>query len=343
MVEPDHSDELPTASLAMLRQRSEVVREIRRFFEERGFWEVETPLLSRESVIDAHLKPFATATDGEPLYLQTSPEFAMKRLLAAGATAIFQITKAFRQEEIGRLHNPEFTILEWYRVGETHHDQMTFVEQLVRHIVTRFRLTPDEPESTVLGNSLPEWSEPFDRLEYDEAFKRFVGIGVLQRSSMALAALAGERGISPPPTMDVHDRDEWLNLLLAECVEPHLGVERPVFLYNYPASQGAPAANPPHDPTVAERFELYVNSIELCNGYHELTDAAEFERRTAEQAELQRRQGWPRLSPPRRFLAAMRRGLPPCAGTALGVDRLVMLALGANSLAEVLPFPFDRA
>ena len=326
-------DFLPTARIERLRLRARLLRTVRTFFDQRGYLEVETPLLSADATVDPNLDPFVTRwippgaapPHGRDLYLQTSPEFGMKRLLAAGATAIYQVTRAFRNSELGRLHNPEFTLVEWYRAGDTYGDQMDVTEDLVRRVLgeagASSRLAADR--------------ERFLRTSYQEAFERHAGFAPLTMSSEDLAEAALSRKLTPPPGLPRSDRDGWLNFLLLELVEPHLGQERPEFLYDYPASQAALARVRPGDPPAAERFELYVRGIELCNGYQELTDAEELRRRIREQDA-----GLPLGS---RLLDAMEAGLPACSGVALGFDRLVMLAAGASSLSEVIAFPFDRA
>lgn len=338
------NDFLPAASLQTLQHRARLLREVRSFFDARGYREVETPLLSRDVIVDAHLEPFVTAaSDGpaaEPLYLQTSPEFGMKRLLAAGAQAIYQITRALRRDESGRYHNPEFTMVEWYRVGDTHHDQMRVVEELAQTIFDcGVRLEPEKREYPATA-----FEGVYERLTYDAAFERYAGTRVLGRPLAELQELARRSGLTPPPGLSDDDRDGWLNLLWAGLVEPGLGRERPVFIHDYPASQAA-LARVRHEasPPVAERFELYVHGIELCNGYHELTDPQEFRDRMRRQNEQRNAMGLRTLPEENRLLAAMEAGLPPCSGVALGFDRLAMVALGANSLAEVTAFPFDRA
>lgn len=333
----------------MLRARAALLAELRQFFRDAGYWEVETPLLSRDVVVDAWLEPFAVTQppDGGPsracdhetveqLYLQTSPEFGMKRLLAAGATSIYQITRAFRAGEVGRNHNPEFTIVEWYRVGDTYHDQMTFVEQLTDRVLAA-------ADRLAESDGRPHLAPPFLRLSYDAAFERFAGTRVLNLSTGRLAELAAERGVTAPHGLRQDDRDGWLNLLLAELVEPHLGRDAPVFLYDYPASQAALARVRGGDPAVAERFELYIAGVEICNGYQELTDSGELRARTLKQAAIRSQEGLPKLPTENRLLSAMDAGLPESSGVALGFDRLAMLALGASSIADVMSFPFHRA
>lgn len=324
------TDFQPTASLEVLRLRAKLLAFVRRFFDDAGYWEVDTPTLSHERVIDPNIEPFAVSVAGrETMFLQTSPEFGMKRLLASGADAIYQLGKVFRLGELGRLHNPEFTMLEWYKVGDTHVEQMNFVERFVAAFATA-------------GNSRLSLlrSQPFERLTYDQAFERHTGSKVLHRSTSEIVALARRLGVSAPESLLPDDRDGWLNLLLAERVEPHLGHDRPTFVFDYPASQAALARVRGNGPTaVAERFELYVHGIEVCNGYHELTDAEVLRQRIRHDAEVSGQS----IPEPTRLLDAMRHGLPNCSGVALGFDRLLMLCVGAKSVRDVIPFPFDRA
>lgn len=329
------TDYRPTATLAVLQLRARLLSTLRRFFDERGYFEVDTPLLSHDRVVDPHLEPFVVAGARLPLYLQTSPEFGMKRLLAAGAQAIYQIGHVFRAHELGRLHNPEFTMAEWYRVGDTHVEQMQVVEDLVVEVFSDARRAG--------ANAAPVPLSPFLRTTYREAFERHTGRDVLVMTADQLIELAAERGVSIPDSFNATDRDGCLNLLLAELVEPHLGHERPEFLCDYPASQAAIARIRPDTPPVAERFELYLAGIELCNGYHELTDASELRRRMEVESRRRESEGQSPLPESIRLLAAMDAGLPACAGVALGFDRLLMLAAGAKTLAEIIPFAFDNA
>lgn len=344
------TDYEPTASLQTLRHRAALISAIRSYFDKAGYFEVETPLLSADIVVDAWLEPFVadflTAPEnwqegGVPMYLQTSPEFAMKRVLAAGATAIYQMGKVFRNGEVGQRHNPEFTMVEWYRVGDDHLDQMRFTEGLVQHV---FKVASQfvAHERTVRVTD----ARGFEHLTYDEAFLRHAGQRVLAAAMSDLAEISRRHNLVPPPGLQPDDRDGWLNWLLAELVEPHLGRERPTFLYHYPASQAALArVVVPAGETipVAERFELYLDGVELCNGYHELTEPAALRMRIQEQQAIRSAAGLRPLPAESRLLQAMDAGLPPSSGNALGVDRLIMLALGASSLADVIAFPFDRA
>lgn len=322
-----------SAALETLRIRATLLAALRQFFDDQGYLEVETPLLSPDVVVDTHLEPFSTVwrsdprgTEGEELFLQTSPEFAHKRLLAAGSGPIFEVFRAFRNGESGQRHNPEFTLIEWYYPGDDHHAQMDFTEKLVRHL------------AAAAGVEFPLTF--FARMPYDEAFERYIGTRVLERDAGALAEVAIRHNVSIPNGLRPipADRDEWLNLLLAERVEPHLGIEGPTFLYDYPASQAALARIRDETPPVAERFELYINGIELCNGYHELCDAKELRQRNVTQNEKRRALGLRELPVESRLLAAMEEGLPPCAGVALGFDRLLMLLLGKEAIADVRAF-----
>lgn len=322
-----NSDFRPTANWPTLKQRARVLSQIRGFFDERGYVEVETPLLSHDVVVDAWIEPFAVKLNDATLYLQTSPEFAMKRLLVDGADAIYQMTRAFRQGESGPRHNPEFVILEWYRVGDSYHEQMTFTEQLVREVL------PEEFGET-----------EFARLSYDEAFERAIGTTVLAHSVRQLNELLVEHAVSVPDSVDRDNRDQLLNLLLADRIEPTLGQDRPEFLYDYPHTQSALArVRTEGSAPVAERFELYYRGIELCNGYQELTDADELSARNRTQNALRRAEGGEPLPEESRLLSAMRAGLPECSGVALGVDRLVALALGLETIDQVWAFPVARA
>ncbi|HWP94323.1 MAG TPA: EF-P lysine aminoacylase EpmA [Gammaproteobacteria bacterium] len=315
----------PTASLDVLRLRAELLVRIRAFFATRGVLEVETPVLSAAAAPDPHLtSPVTrlTAAGGGTFYLHTSPEYPMKRLLAAGYGDIWQLCRVFRDGERGARHNPEFTLLEWYRIGFDHHTLMNEVSALLRQVLDgHLELGADE------------------RLTYREAFRRHAGLDPFEATDETLRAavqrLGGEtRGLA---------RDALLDFLGGHVVYPALGHGRPTFLYDFPASQAALARVRDDDPAVAERFEVFVDGIELANGYHELADAREqrarFERHNRERAAA----GLPVMPLDERLLAALAHGLPDCAGVALGFDRLVMLAAGARRIEEVIAFPVERA
>lgn len=341
MSDPARSNSLfrPTAALTTLQHRSRLTAELRRSFAAAGYWEVDVPLISHDTVVDAWLEPAkveltAGSSAQHSMYLQTSPEFAMKRLLASGADAIYAVTHAVRDKERGRLHNPEFTMVEWYRTASTYHEQMDFTEQLVRDVAAvAGRLTG--------SSALPEGA--FERLSYDEAFERTTGQRVLELTTDELSQLTRKLNVEPPPRLDPADRDGWLNLLLAECVEPRLGQSGPQFVYDYPASQSALAEVLPGPPPVACRFELYLRGIELCNGYQELLDADELRKRNTINNQLRVADGREALPTESHLLSAMESGLPGCSGVALGFDRLCMLLLGKTTIDEVLTFPFERA
>lgn len=326
-LQPD--DWKPTATWPVLRLRAELLSKVRAFFATRGFLEVETPILSADIVVDRHLDPFDTVLKSEPasaegrrLWLQTSPEFAMKRLMAAGGEAIYQIARVFRQGEQGPRHNPEFTMVEWYRRGDDLAAGMQFLSDLCEAVLNR---------------------GPAERLSYRTAFERHAGADPHTATIDQLSAVLRGRGIEPPASMTHADRDAWLDLLLVELVEPQLGKPQPTIVYDYPATQSALARVRNDNPPVAERFELYVDSLELANGYHELLDADVLRRRNHENNALRLADGKQELPSDSRLLTAMQHGLPPCTGVALGFDRLVMLAAGAKTIDEVLAFPIDRA
>lgn len=321
-MQPD--DFRPAASLSNLRRRAEMLGRVRAFFDRHDFLEVETPLLSADTVVDRHLDPFGVedSASGNRLWLQTSPEFAMKRLLAAGATAIYQITRAFRREERGPLHNPEFTIVEWYRAGDSMLQGIGLLDELCQALLAR---------------------GPAEMLSYAEAFDRHTGVDPHTADGQTLASTVARLDIVAPRNLSREDRDGWLDLLLVERVQPHLGRDRPTILFDYPASQAALARIRRDEPPVAERFELFDRGIELANGYHELLDADELRRRNVETNRLRRLDGKEPLPEESRLLAAMESGLPPSTGVALGFDRLVMLAVGAKSIDQIAAFPWDRA
>lgn len=322
------SDWRPSASRAALERRAALLARIRAFFAERGVLEVETPVLASSPATDLHLHSLKTRVlcpGGErELFLQTSPEFAMKRLLAAGSGPIYQLARAFRDGEAGRLHNPEFTLLEWYRPGFDHHRLMDEVETLLE---------------VTLGCASAE------RRTYGELFAEHVGLDAHRAEPAALARAAERLGVEVVG-LGLEERDPWLHLLWSHAVEPRLGRGQPSFVLDFPASQAALArirqGESPKDPPVAERFEVYVEGVELANGFHELADAREQRRRFETDLAARVRAGLAAVPIDERLLAALEAGLPDCAGVALGVDRLAMLEAGASSLAEVLAFPIER-
>lgn len=302
---------------------------IRAFFAAREVLEVETPLLSSAGTPDPHLHSFAASSlapgDDSRRFLHTSPEFAMKRLLAAGSGSIYQIAKVFRGGEKGRLHNAEFTLVEWYRPGLGYHALMDEVAALAAHAL-----------------DTPGTQAPPERLSYRDAFLRYAGVDPHRAGAAELLAVARGRRIEAKGVPE-GDVDAWRDLLLVHLVEPQLGRGRLTFLYDYPASDAALARVRPGTPPLAERFEAYIEGVEIANGFQELTDPAEQRARFERERDARRAQGLAAVPYDERLLAAMEHGLPRCGGVALGFDRLVMIAAGARSIEEVLPFPIERA
>lgn len=307
-----------------------MLEKIRRYFSEQGVLEVETPLLCHGIGTDPNLDFFAVGYHLPPqeqlLYLQTSPEFAMKRLLASGSGSIFQICKAFRNGETGRFHNPEFSLLEWYRVGFDLNGLMDEVGRLV---------------PLLLGRSAP--IDAVKRRTYREVFRHYTGLDALHFSLPRYAHCARSHDL--PDAMVVCGRSHaaWLDFLFSHIVQPRLTGACLYLVHDYPACQPGLARLKTDDARVAERVEVFVNGIEIGNGYCELTDAHEQERRFMAEIELRKRQKRPPVAIDRRFLNALGSGLPDCAGMAIGLDRLLMLATGTESIAEVLAFPVARA
>lgn len=320
-----NADWRPTASLDTLRQRAGLLAATRAFFAQRQVLEVETPLALRHAVTDVQLDSLGVASD-PPRWLHTSPEYAMKRLLAAGSGDIYQICHVFRAGESSRLHNPEFTMVEWYRLGFGLAQIMEETAALAATLLTAG------------GRNAP----PVEQLAYAAAFERELGCDPLTTPTATLAALAGQHGLATSSVADA-SRDDLLDFLVAVVVGPRLGRGRLTCLHHFPASQAALAQLDAVDPRTALRFELYAEGIELANGYVELASAGEQRQRFEADLAERRRRGLPALQVDERLLAALAAGLPPCAGVALGFDRVAMLALGAGHIDAVLAFPWDRA
>jgi len=320
-----NSDWRPTASLIALQRRARMLAQVREFFASRSVLEVETPILSAGAVSDPQIESLATRVAGMtgPSYLSTSPEYAMKRLLAAGSGDIYQVCKVFRDAERGRWHNPEFTMIEWYRLGFDDAALMTEVEGLAALL-----LAPDRP------------LRPAERLTYAEALRRHVGVDAHRDDESAFERAARDHGIVCRAELD---RDAKLDLLMGLVVGPKLGLDRPCFICDYPASQASLARLKPGQPAVAARFEFYIDGIELANGFHELANAAE--QRARFDGDLAVRGARGQVQPPldERLLAALKSGIPDCAGVALGFDRLVAVALGTACLSEAMSFAIDNA
>ncbi len=313
----------PGASIEAIAARGALLGKIRLFFFQRGILEVDTPLLCSAGITDPSIEPLIVAGGASlssPRFLQTSPEYAMKRLLAAGSGAIYQIARAFRDGEAGSRHNPEFTLLEWYRPGYDHHQLMTEVAELVCHC---------------LGD------RPLRQLSYRELFAQTLGLDPFTASTRQLADTAKEHidlGFSSG------DRDLWLDLLMSHLIEPELASMGMCFVYDYPASQAALSrVVQANDVNVGQRFELYLDGMELANGYCELTDATEQERRFVADNEKRREMGLGERPLDTHLLAAMEHGLPQCSGVALGIDRLLMLLVGSTDIREVIAFDWQRS
>lgn len=316
----------PRARLDVLRSRARMLGRIRAFFADAGVMEVETPVASRAAATDPSLQSLQTSWWGtgaraQRLYLHTSPEFPMKRLLAAGSGPIFQICKVFRDGERGRRHHPEFSLLEWYRPGLEYLELAAEVAELVRWALDRPALAVERVSYRDLF---------LDRLRLDPLV---AGSGALRR---AAENIPGARDLSL-------DRDGWLDLLLTHRIESSLGRGRLTFVYDYPPSQAALARirRDPHP--VAERFELYLDGMELANGFQELTDPGEQRRRFSRDLQERSAAGLDQLPPDEELLSALSSGLPDTAGVALGLDRLLMVATGSVHIDEVLAFPVERA
>lgn len=333
----------PSCSTQMLHVRAAVLRSIRQFFWDRDYLEVETPCLSRDIVLDAWLEPFAINVRGDQWFLQTSPEAHMKRLLAADVGSIFQISRVFRQYERGNHHNSEFTMIEWYGVGSNWMEQLEVTETLVR--------TATAAAAGVTGRNVAEqWSrEKFQQTPYAAAFQLAFGVDVFECSGRQLMDAARHFGVRLPADLREDRIDDVLNVMLAFAIEPQLGGTsktgriHPEFLCDYPPTQAALAVVSETYPQVARRFELYVDGLELCNGYQELTDDIELRRRDAVRNQRRLAEKSPELPGAARLLAAMQSGLPPCSGVALGFDRLMMVATACRDIREVMPFPEDLA
>lgn len=316
----------PSASLQILKKRQVIINKIRHFFSERNYLEVETPLVTLASGTDPHIDSIIVNLKNlqlNPLrgYLQTSPEFAMKRLLAAGSGSIFQICKAFRQGDIGRLHNPEFTLLEWYQVHCDHHQLMDEVDELLRLILL---------------------TEKAERVSFASLFANYLNVDPFQCTIKDLSECANLNKIKLSTSSLPDDIDTWVNLLFTHSIEPKLGIERPLFVFDFPPYLAAMAKIRHEIIPVASRFEVYWQGIELANGFHELQSASEQECRFNRDLQWRQRHNLDNIPIDKNFLAALQHGLPDCAGVALGIDRLVMLALAKKNLTEVISFSFDR-
>lgn len=328
MIRRHANDWLPGASIGVLEARSRLLQGVRVFFAERGVMEVETPLLGASFGTDPAIEPMLSTftgpgyPDGKRLFLQSSPEFFMKRLLAAGSGPIYQLCKAFRNGESGSRHNPEFTILEWYRPGFS-------VGQLMDELAELIHLLLADP------------LRPAERRSYRSLFLEYLGVDPLDADTGSLRQRALSENLLGADSLDL-DRDGWLDLLMASFIEPNLGVDGLTFVIDYPASQASLARLNPDDERIAARFELYWKGVELANGFEELADAEE-------QSERFERENCRRFSSGRQampiddaLLSALESGMPDCSGVAVGLDRLLMCQLGLDDIDQVLGFSLAR-
>ena len=322
----------PSASMLALRERAKLLSDIRTYFKQQGVMEVETPMLSKSATVDVYIDSFITAFDpiqgaqSQPCYLHTSPEFAMKRLLAAGTGDIYSLGRVFRNGEVGGRHNPEFTLLEWYRVGMDVRRLMDDVAALLQSVCN---------------------FQEVRRCSYGELFTEHLQLNPHTATDSELNQLVIEKVDAKLRGLE---RNDCLDLLFSQFIEPHLGsaggeVLEGYFVYDYPATMSALSqlSNNADGHPVSSRFELFINGVELANGYHELQNATEQKKRFEDEQQKREKRGYKHFPYDANMVAALEHGIPDCAGVALGVDRLLMLMLGVNNITEVLAFDFHRA
>lgn len=313
----------PTASIEAIKEKSRVLAQIRDFFASREVIEVDTPILSHYTVTDVHLHPVKARLQlqgkNHQGWLQTSPEFAMKRLLAAGVGDCYQIFKAFRSDETGRYHNPEFTLLEWYRLDFDHKQLMVEIDELLQQIL-------DCPTA--------------EYLEYQSLFVDYFKLDPLNTNCEQLHCCA-EQYLGNVPEMQ--QQDDYLQMLFSMVIEKRIGLEKPCFVSGFPASQASLARLEPENPQLSRRFELYYKGVELANGFHELTDPNEHIQRFEIDNQIRADKGLPQVEIDHNFISALESGFPDCSGVALGIDRLLMIRMNAEHINQVQTFPFDRA
>jgi lysyl-tRNA synthetase class 2 len=310
----------PSAPMDLLRRRAELITKIRNFFTERGYLEVETPIMARYGITDVYLSNIKALFRDRPYYLQTSPEYHMKRLLAAGSGPIFQLARVFRDDELGRWHNPEFTLLEWYQLGIDHHALMEEMDLLLQNVMH---------------------CSPMIKKTYQQAFLEACAIDPFTADISELRhALIGyelDKVLDPQE----EDPDQYLFLLMSHIVEPHLGKESiPVAVFDFPISQAALAKV---KNGVAERFEVYYQGVELANGFHELTDPKAQAQRFAQDQYTRLKKNLFIPEADEYLIQALESGIPPCSGVALGIDRILALVLNQPAIAQVMSFDFGRA
>jgi len=318
-----NTDWQPSASVNIISQRANMLNIIREFMQAHSILEVETPVLCHAAVTDPHIESLNTVlscpdqTESKTLFLQTSPEYAMKRLLASGIGAIYQISRVFRDKEMSKLHNPEFTLLEWYQLGYDHHTMMGEVEKLVK----------------LLG------FKRCDRISYADIFKYHTGIDPHNSKDDELLRTAKMLGLHS----HTDDKSFLLDFIFNEKIAPNLSRETPTFIYDFPKCLSALAKLSQDSPSRAERFELYINGVEIANGFNELCDANEQKHRFEINRAIRKQNDKINYAIDKRFIDALDHGLPACAGVAIGLDRLLMMLVQCDDIKQVLTFPVDMA
>ena len=310
----------------ILKCRATLLRSIREFFYQNNTLEVDTPTLSMSTTPDPNIDSFITSYHSKQYYLHTSPEFPMKRLLASGSGAIYQICKVFRHGEAGNHHNPEFTMLEWYQPDMTYHALMKQLDELLR-ILLKERLT--------LNDTL--------NISYQNLFDKYLKINPHVCSKQELLNLIQQHKINLNDASNNFTRDALLDVLVTHIIQPSLPKNTPIFVFDYPKTQAALAEIREGEECVAERFELYLNGLELANGYQELLDADEMQSRFEKENQQREAENIPTIPLDNHLIAAQRAGMPMVSGVAVGIDRLLMLVTGAESIQEVIAFSFDKA
>jgi lysyl-tRNA synthetase class 2 len=315
----------PVASREVLKQRARLLKRIRAFFDARDVLEVETPIVASSGSTDPHIDSLQTMFRGETYHLNTSPEYSMKRILADCGEPIYQVCKVFRDDELGPNHNPEFTMLEWYRPGFDMHMLMDEIKDLLACVLSQ------KPVAV-------------DRMSYRQAFEKIAGIDPHQVSAEDCRSCAIHHNIEQPVGLD-DNKDEWLDWLLTQLVMPSFETEHFTFIYDYPASQCSLARlrEDEQGVQVASRFELFYGEVELANGFHELLSSAEQRQRFERENQQRFEAGKSEVKIDEYLLSALNHGLPDCSGVALGLDRLLMIMCEKRSIDEVLAFPFARA
>ncbi|TXL15604.1 EF-P lysine aminoacylase GenX [Methylococcaceae bacterium HT4] len=319
----------PSCSLELIHLRAKLLHEIRSFFYAQNVLEVETPILCQAVGTDPYLEFFSTSQlpdNQDSLYLQTSPEFALKRLLAANTGSIYQITKAFRKSESGRYHNPEFSMLEWYRLDFNLQQLMDDVELLFSHILpAKF------------------FSEKAQRICYVDVFHQYTGLNALQFERRKYQTAAVRLGFPEAEEVCGDNHTTWLDFLFSHIVQQHLGIAGICMVYEYPACLPSLARLNLENPLVTERVEVFIQGIELGNGYYELTDMQQQKKRFDQEIKLRQKIGAEKVSADERFLAALHSGLPDCSGIAIGLDRILMIISETDKIDDVLAFPIKNA